>query len=583
MQPQPSNLIRNPRFLQILIVVIFALVAFCLCLFLYTQFAPVQNWVRSIASAPTPTTVVVQPPTPMDMAYTVPPGASPAPTTAIPSVLVPPPAVPSLTPTATATGTPTRTPTSTRTPTNTPTPNPWVTIGQYKAECNTEITFDPVTVRKLRFQVLSGGGDDKQISFYCCTSMGAGWLINGVWIPVNNPSLTLKVGDIRDTDEFTPTIVSKMRFNVGCNDKETIDTRLSYLPVITPTLTVTATTTVTTTGSITATSTITATPVLTTTATPTATVTITTTATVTATQVVTATATVTPTRPASPRGAIAYHWNDNGIDRVRVINLENNSTTPLVEIGPIMDLAMSTNSAFGAWSPDNSKFAYISAGSPGASNVLRVLDFKNNSTRSLYSSDAGGGLSSPTWSPDGTKIAFVRVSGNQRLWAIDVVNADGGRCGNKAECEITTNTQGEQFRGGLAWSKQGLYALAINSTGPSDIHTMFSDGNGRTNLTNNKSADDSTPTWSPDGKLIAFTSTRDGRPQIYVMNPDGGGMRRVSQSDFGDVSPTWSPDGNWIAFASMREGGMNIYMMDLQGGNVTQLTKGGGDHPIWSH
>jgi TolB protein len=67
------------------------------------------------------------------------------------------------------------------------------------------------------------------------------------------------------------------------------------------------------------------------------------------------------------------------------------------------------------------------------------------------------------------------------------------------------------------------------------------------------------------------------------MNADGSAVRRISQSGVSDFSPTWSPDGKWIAFTSTRNGSTDVFMMDLNGNNVTQLTKGGGDHPSWSH
>lgn len=83
-----------------------------------------------------------------------------------------------------------------------------------------------------------------------------------------------------------------------------------------------------------------------------------------------------------------------------------------------------------------------------------------------------------------------------------------------------------------------------------------------TRLTANESLD-AYPAWSPDGRRLAFTSTRDGNAEIYVMNADGSGQTRLTVNDGLDAGAAWSPDGRRLAFTSDRDGNDEIYVMPV--------------------
>ena len=86
-----------------------------------------------------------------------------------------------------------------------------------------------------------------------------------------------------------------------------------------------------------------------------------------------------------------------------------------------------------------------------------------------------------------------------------------------------------------------------------------------------------TPHGPPNGKRIAFSSTRNGQTDIYVMDADGGNQQNLTNHPDRDWHPSWSPDGERIAFVSSRTRDLNrdIYVMDADGGNPRNLT----NHP----
>lgn len=143
--------------------------------------------------------------------------------TALPTP-TPPSPIPTPTPPPIPTPTPTPMPTPSPTPSPTPTPPPqWHRIGNWNVGCDTYINIGPFQASRMRFQMTSGGGGDRHISFYCCGSEGAAWLADGTWYHVTNQSAALDVGEWRFTADFGTKTVNRQYFSVGCNDGERMD------------------------------------------------------------------------------------------------------------------------------------------------------------------------------------------------------------------------------------------------------------------------------------------------------------------------------------------------------------------------
>ncbi len=82
------------------------------------------------------------------------------------------------------------------------------------------------------------------------------------------------------------------------------------------------------------------------------------------------------------------------------------------------------------------------------------------------------------------------------------------------------------------------------------------------------------PDWSPDGREIAFESTRDGHSAIYVVRADGTGLRKLTSGEANDEQPRWSPDGKSIVFISQRDKHLQLYVMNADGSRQRRLTNG---------
>jgi Tol biopolymer transport system component len=134
-----------------------------------------------------------------------------------------------------------------------------------------------------------------------------------------------------------------------------------------------------------------------------------------------------------------------------------------------------------------------------------------------------------------------------------------------------------------SWSPDGRSIVFTSfRNGKGDIYVMDTRGGDQRRLTSDPAHDD-LPAWSPDGKRIAFVSDRPGNLEIYVMDADGANQTRLTFAPGADYGPTWSPDGKRIAWRSDKDGNAEIYSMNADGSDQRRLTNNpASDHsPTW--
>ncbi len=215
------------------------------------------------------------------------------------------------------------------------------------------------------------------------------------------------------------------------------------------------------------------------------------------------------------------------------------------------------------WSPDKTRFAFIStiAGVRG----IYIYDLSCDCVAGIM--DVGLAANEPAWSPDGQRMAFTAAGG------IYVVNIDGsGR---------TLLTDGAESAFNPSWSPDGA---RIVYTAWSDARRVIRirslDGTGYAQLPTPGS--DYMPAWSPDGETIVFASGQNNTVDLYTIRADGSGLRQLTSMPASEYFATWSPDGKQVAFTVFTDGQLDIYRVDVDGSGLQWLASQAYE-PAWTH
>ncbi len=199
----------------------------------------------------------------------------------------------------------------------------------------------------------------------------------------------------------------------------------------------------------------------------------------------------------------------------------------------------------GTIAPDGSAFAYLIWEPDVSSQRLWMLDTTSRKSRLLTL--AKGLRSQPTWSPDGNLIAFVDSAPERAgLWLVDVRTAKEKRVYQPSAGSVV----------GASWSADGRLFFSLGNEQTYQLWSIKIDGTEAHEVAKFKSKV-SSAVISPDGSRIAFLSFGEGSPQLWVMNTDGSGERRLTSGmNFGEGQyasykpPVWSPDGLTIYFVA---------------------------------
>lgn len=267
-----------------------------------------------------------------------------------------------------------------------------------------------------------------------------------------------------------------------------------------------------------------------------------------------------PPVPETPRGRIVFTcqiFGEMTIDQICMINADGSGWRQITNNRRM-------NYETPALSPDGRKVIYTGNVPGGAGVDIYETDQSGNERR--LTSRNFGNAAFPTYSPDGRWIAFSVSQGNQaEIWMM-------GSDGSNPHVVVSLGAGQGWFS---AWSPDSSQIL-FERGGGSGTELVIANRDGsqqrEISLANIAGRGD----WSPDGSsLVTFAGPRWNR-EIYRMSSDGSNLERLTNGG-NNLSPSFSPDGGWIAFTSYRdhpqdEEGCEIYIIELSSGDIQRLT-----------
>lgn len=260
---------------------------------------------------------------------------------------------------------------------------------------------------------------------------------------------------------------------------------------------------------------------------------------------------------AARAGEIAFENNRDGNWDIVLLDVQTGITHNLTN-SPSDDYTPS-------WSPDGSRLAFIS--DRDADNNPEVYIIHADGSHLTRLRDDVGIYGDPTWTADGRSL--VLTHGWQQIFRVDLETRAEHWLGLGFAPRLSSDNETLLFyNSDERGVNSSIFRISLSDNRMTELTT---------GATHNWDAD-----WSPNGQQIVFVSSRTGRPAIYVMNADGSDVRLISGMGY-DLSPAWSANGEQIVYSSGQTGMMRLFVSDADGTNRRPLTSLGSDShaPAW--